>query len=64
MKKEVEYEGKKLEVVEISLPFTEDQLDEYFNNIENYYFIIDFNNSDLSANQMINYIYNSNMNFS
>ena len=61
MEKEIEYQGRKLKVINTSLPFSDEQLDEYFNNMDDYYFIIDINKSNLNTNQLINYIYNSDM---
>lgn len=44
------------------LPLTEEQLDEYFNDMNSYFFCIEVDKTTLTAEQMINYIYNSNMN--
>lgn len=49
------------EKVVTSLPLTDEQLDEYFDNIEDYKFFIDLDTTDLNARSIINYIYNSNM---
>lgn len=41
------------------IPFKEEELDEYLDNTEKYYFILDFNKIDFNAETIINYIYNS-----
>lgn len=44
-----------------TIPLTEEELDKYFDNIENYIFIIDFKKIKLNEESILNYIYNSRM---
>lgn len=48
-------------IVETTLPFSDDFLDEYLNNIKNYVFYIDIDNSKIKGKNLLNYIYNSEM---
>ena len=48
-------------IVKTSLPFSEDELDKYFDEIEKYYFIIDYKKSKYKGRTLLNYIYNSGM---
>lgn len=43
------------------LPLSDKQLDEYFENIEDYTFFIDLDATELDARSTLNYIYNSGM---
>lgn len=54
-------EEKEITVIRTPLPLNEEQLDEYFNNMDNYFFGIEVDDTTLAAEQTINYIYNSNM---
>lgn len=48
----------------ITLPFTESQLDQYFDNIQDYHFNIVYDKQTLSNKKFLNYVYNCNLNFS
>ncbi len=48
-------------VVVTALPLSDEQLDEYFESIEDYMFFIDLDPTELDARSMLNYIYNSGM---
>ena len=43
-------------IVETTLPFSDDFLDEYLNNIKNYVFYIDVDNSKIKGKNLLNYI--------
>lgn len=48
-------------IVKISIPLSEENLDKYLENIKDYYFIIDVQNSKYKNKQLLNYIYNCEM---
>lgn len=48
-------------MVVTALPLSDEQLDEYFENIEDYMFFIDLDPTELDARSTLNYIYNSGM---
>ena len=50
-----------MEKMNIKIPFTEEELDKYFDTIEDYYFIISLKNSEYKDNKILNYIYNTGM---
>lgn len=50
-----------MKTIVTTLPLTDEQLDEYFDDIDQYYFGIDIDNSELEAKNILNYIYNSGM---
>ena len=47
-----------MKTIVTTLPLTDEQLDEYFDDIDQYYFGIDIDNSELEAKNILNYIYN------
>lgn len=47
--------------IKTTLPFTDDELDMYFDNIEEYYFHVDLDKSQYRGKQLLTYIYNSGM---
>lgn len=47
--------------VTISIPLSEEELDEYFDEIEDCSFLIDFDKCQYTGKKMLNYIYNSGM---
>lgn len=51
-----------METINTTIPLSEEELDKYFDNIENYFFNIDYQNINLKSEFIINYIYNSEMN--
>lgn len=53
-----------MEYINTTIPFTDEQLDKYFDDIEAYYFLIDLDNSEYRGKQLLTYIYNSGMNAS
>lgn len=54
--------NNKMEEIQVSLPFSDEELDKYFDNIESYYFLIDLKNSSYKNSKILTYIYNSGMN--
>lgn len=52
---------EKKPVVVTAFPLTDEQLDEYFENIEDYMFFVDLDPTELDARSILNYIYNSGM---
>ena len=48
-------------MAEIKIPLTEEELDLYFDDIEDYSFIVDFDKCEYTGKKMLNYIYNSGM---
>ena len=53
-----------MEYINTTIPFTDEQLEKYFDDIEAYYFLIDLDNSEYHGKQLLTYIYNSGMNAS
>nr|DAX41814.1 MAG TPA: hypothetical protein [Caudoviricetes sp.] len=47
--------------VNVSLPFTNDELEKYFDDIESYFFHIDLDRSKYTGHKLLTYIYNSGM---
>lgn len=50
-----------MDTIKISLPFTEEQLDDYFDTIDQYYFIVSLSESQYCGKALLNYIYNTGM---
>ena len=50
-----------MEIIKTSLPLTDEQLDKYFDNIDDYLFSIDVDKSSIKGETLLNYIYNSTM---
>lgn len=50
-----------MDTIKVSLPFTEEQLDDYFDTIDQYFFVIDLSKSEYGGKALLNYIYNTNM---
>lgn len=62
MNKEKLAEGlKKKPMVVSSLPFSDEELDKYFEEMEDYMFFIDLDKTDLDAHSFVNYVYNANI---
>ena len=50
-----------MDVIEIKIPFTEEELDKYFDAIEDYIFIVNVDESEYQGKALLNYIYNTSM---
>lgn len=50
-----------MEQVNITLPFSDEEIDKYFYDIDNYFFNINYDKTELKGQALINYIANSNM---
>ena len=48
-------------VVVVSLPLSEEDLDKYFEEIEDYMFFVELDKTELNAHSFLNYVYNSGM---
>ena len=48
-------------IIRTTLPLTDEQLDIFFDNMEDYYFLIDIDKSKYDAKLLLTYIYNSSM---
>lgn len=49
------------EQLKITIPFTDEELDKYFDDIEDYQFLVDVNGSAFRGKKLLTYIYNSGM---
>lgn len=52
----------KEKIIATTIPLSENQLDEYFDSIEDFYFEIDLDKSEYEGKTFINYLYNAGMN--
>jgi len=50
-----------MQVIEINIPFTEEELDTYFDKIEEYVFVVNVDKSEYQGKALLNYVYNTNM---
>ena len=50
-----------MNTIKIKIPFTEEQLDDYFDTIDQYYFIVSLSESEYTGKALLNYIYNTSM---
>lgn len=48
-------------IVRTTLPLTDEQLDVFFDNMEDYYFLINIDKSEYDAKLLLTYVYNSSM---
>lgn len=50
-----------MDTIKVTLPFTEEQLDDYFDTIDQYYFLVNLSESEYGGKALLNYIYNTSM---
>lgn len=50
-----------MDTIKIKIPFTEEQLDDYFDTIDQYFFIVSLSESEYAGKALLNYIYNTSM---